>query len=106
MKMRRALAIAIVRAGAGRRRLRRSGAEVNEPPRRSTELPRPRDGNVAVQEELDAARRAGTLAAYDLFLARHRDHPLAAAARRERARIAAAGATEAGSSLHVGTSWG
>ena len=41
-------------------------------------------------EELDAARRAGTLAAYDLFLARHGDHPLAAIARRERARIARA----------------
>lgn len=64
------------------------GADVNDRPRRSTDLPRPRDGNVAVQEELDAARRAGTLAAYDLFLARHGDHPLAAAARLERSRIA------------------
>jgi hypothetical protein len=44
----------------------------------------PRDGNVAIQEELDAARRAGTVAAYDLFIARHPEHPLAAAARRER----------------------
>jgi len=50
----------------------------------------PRDPDIAVQEELDAARRAGTLAAYDLFLARHGDHRLAEAARRERARIAAA----------------
>ena len=48
-----------------------------------TSIP-PRDGNVAIQEELDAARRARSLAAYDLFLARHREHPLAAAARRER----------------------
>jgi len=55
---------------------------------RSTDQPRPRDGNVAIQEELDAARRAGTLEAFDLFLARHPDHPLAAAARRERAQIA------------------
>jgi hypothetical protein len=52
---------------------------------RSTDLPRPRDGNVAVQEELDAARRSGTIAAYDLFIARHPDHPLAETARRERA---------------------
>ena len=58
-------------------------------PLRSTELPRPRDGNIAVQEELDAARRAGTLAAYDMFLSRQGDHPLAQVARRERAAIAA-----------------
>jgi hypothetical protein len=62
-------------------------ADVNDPPRRSTDLPRPRDGNIAVQEELDAARKAGTIAAYDLFLARNPDHPLAEAARRERARL-------------------
>lgn len=51
-------------------------------------LPRPRDGNIAIAEELEAARRVRTLAAYDLFLARHPDHPLAEAARRERARLA------------------
>ncbi|WP_395613892.1 hypothetical protein [Allosphingosinicella sp.] len=50
-------------------------------------MPRPRDGDVAVQEELDAARRAGTIAAYDLFLSRQGDHPLAAVARRERAAL-------------------
>jgi hypothetical protein len=50
-------------------------------------MPRPRDGDVAVREELEAARRAGTRAAYDLFLARHGDHPLARIARRERARL-------------------
>jgi len=47
-----------------------------------------RDGNVAIAEELDAARRAGTIAAYDLFLARHPDHKLARTARRERLAIA------------------
>jgi hypothetical protein len=57
-------------------------------PVRSTELPRPRDGDIAVREELDAARRAGTVEAYDLFIARHRDHPLARVARRERAALA------------------
>jgi len=56
---------------------------------RSTELPPPRDGDIAVREELDAARAAGTVAAYDAFLARHPDHRLARSARRERARIAA-----------------
>ena len=39
-------------------------------------------------EELDAARGPRTLAAYDLFLARHADHPLAEIARRERAALA------------------
>lgn len=58
-------------------------------PGRSTDQPRPRDGNVAVRQELEAARRAGTLAAYDLFLARHGDHPLAETARGERAALAA-----------------
>ncbi|MGZ8359752.1 MAG: hypothetical protein ACXWUX_04465 [Allosphingosinicella sp.] len=47
-------------------------------------LPRARDGNVAIEQELDAARWAGTIAAYDLFIARHPDHPLAETARRER----------------------
>jgi hypothetical protein len=46
-----------------------------------------RDGNIAIQEELDAARRAGTVAAYDLFIARHPQHPLAATARAERAKL-------------------
>lgn len=65
-------------------------AEMRQPPRRSTDQPRPRDGNVAIRQELDAARRAGTLAAYDRFLERHPDHALAATARRERAALAAA----------------
>jgi hypothetical protein len=53
-------------------------------PRRSTDLPRPRDPEIAVREELDGARRARTVEAYDLFLARHGDHQLASLARRER----------------------
>jgi hypothetical protein len=63
------------------------GPAVNSHPRRSTELPLPRDGDIAVQEELDAARRAGTVAAYDLFIARHCDHRLTAIARRERTAL-------------------
>ena len=62
-------------------------AEPREP--RSTELPRPRDPALSARSELDAARRAGTIEAYDLFLARHFNHPLARVARRERAAIAA-----------------
>ena len=61
------------------------GAAMKEQrPRRSTELPRPLDPDVAVRQELAVARRTGTLAAYDLFIARHPDHQLAAVARRER----------------------
>ena len=51
-----------------------------------TSIP-PRDGNIAIQQELDAARRAGTLEAYDLFIARHPEHPLAETARQERRQI-------------------
>lgn len=47
-----------------------------------------RDGNIAIREELDAARKAGTLAAYDLFIARHPGHALIPTARAERRRIA------------------
>ena len=48
------------------------------------EMPRARDGNIAIQEELEAARRAASVEAYDLFIARHPDHPLAKVAREER----------------------
>ena len=58
-------------------------------PRRSEPMPLPRDGDAAVREELDAARRAGTREAYDLFIARHPDHPLTATAKGERERLAA-----------------
>jgi hypothetical protein len=47
-------------------------------------VPPARDGNVAIAQELEAARRAGTPESYDLFIARHPGHPLAAVARRER----------------------
>jgi hypothetical protein len=46
-----------------------------------------RDGNIAIREELDAARRAQTLAAYDLFIARHPQHALIPVAREERHRL-------------------
>jgi hypothetical protein len=63
------------------------GSDLDRHPRRSTDLPRPRDPDIAVREELDFARRAGTVVAYDLFIARHADHPLAAVARNERSRL-------------------
>lgn len=48
-----------------------------------------RDGNIAIAEELCAARAKATVAAYDLFIARHPEHPLARTARKERDRILA-----------------
>ena len=48
-----------------------------------------RDGNIPIEEELDAARKAGTVEAFDLFIARHPRHPLAETARRERAALIA-----------------
>lgn len=54
-------------------------------------VPPARDGNIAIRQELEAAREAATLEAYDLFIARHPDHPLAETARRERARLIARG---------------
>lgn len=59
------------------------------PQRCATEIRFPGDGNVAIREELDIARRAGTIEAYDLFIARQRQHPLARVARRERVALAA-----------------
>lgn len=51
------------------------------------DMQRARDGNVAIREEFDAARKAGTVAAYDRFIVRHPDHPLAKVAREERQRL-------------------
>ena len=46
-----------------------------------------RTGDVAIQEELDAARAAGSVAAYELFIDRHPGHPLQAVARAELERL-------------------
>ena len=53
----------------------------------SEEIIPARDGNIAIQEEFDAAKRAGTIAAWDLFIARHPKHPLVEQARAERAKL-------------------
>ena len=36
-----------------------------------------RDGNIAVREEFDAALAVGTVKAWELFILRHPEHPLA-----------------------------
>ena len=79
-----ALLAALALAGSG---APGAAAVKEQRPARSTDQPRPRDGNVAIQEELDAARRAGTREAYELFLRRHPGHPLADIARRELAHL-------------------
>ena len=56
-------------------------------PQASTRAAPARPAHIAVQEELDQARKAGTLEAYDLFLARHPDDALASIARAERRRL-------------------
>ena len=45
------------------------------------------DGNIAIAEELEQARRLNSIAAYDLFIARHPGHPLAAKAKEERNKL-------------------
>jgi hypothetical protein len=40
-----------------------------------------RDGNIAIREELDAAIRENTAAAFNLFILRHPDHELAETAK-------------------------
>ena len=57
-----------------------------QPPGPSAAAPA-RSGDIAIAEELDAARRQGSVAAFDLFLARHPSHPLAAVAVAERQRL-------------------
>ena len=46
-----------------------------------------RDPEIAVQEQLEMARAAGTVAAYELFIARYPGHPLQATARDELKRL-------------------
>ncbi len=74
------IAIAVASAASG---MSGQGPEMRRPPH----IAPARDGNIAIQQELDAARKAGTLAAYDLFIARHPSHPLAEVARKERKHL-------------------
>ena len=54
---------------------------------RAPSMPMARDPSAAVTEEYEAARRAGTREAFELFLARHPDDPLAEQARAELKRL-------------------
>ncbi len=46
-----------------------------------------RDGNIAIIEEFEAAKTKNTIAAYDLFIARHPDHELVAEAKKLRLNV-------------------
>ena len=48
---------------------------------------RARDGNIAIQEEFDAAAQADTVAAWELFIARHPEHELTPAAKERLAAL-------------------
>ncbi|MGM4872161.1 hypothetical protein AB7645_13145 [Bradyrhizobium sp. 956_D2_N1_5] len=50
-------------------------------------MPMARDPSAAVAEEYEAARRKGTREAFELFIARHGDDPLAEQARAELTRL-------------------
>jgi hypothetical protein len=76
------LAAALIAAGGAA-----MAQQSNGPPGSGGIMPSPRPGHFAELEELEAARRAGTLAAYDLFLARHPKSRYAEQARIERARL-------------------
>ncbi|MCK1393567.1 hypothetical protein [Bradyrhizobium sp. 1] len=54
---------------------------------RAPSMPVARDPSAAVAEEYEAARRKGTREAFDLFIARHGDDPLAEQARAELKRL-------------------
>jgi hypothetical protein len=56
-------------------------------PGHSPPMPAPRDGQVAVQEEFEAAAKANTSTAWDLFIRRHPDNPLTQRAKAARAAM-------------------
>jgi hypothetical protein len=64
-------------------------AAAEQPEKPQPPLPEPRDPEIAVREEYDAAIAADTVAALDLFIRRHPDHALAELARRELERLQA-----------------
>jgi hypothetical protein len=59
----------------------------NSPPGTGGPMRPARPGHIAEFEELQAARRTGSLAAYELFLARHPGSQYAAEAQVERAKL-------------------
>ncbi|MCK1594685.1 hypothetical protein [Bradyrhizobium sp. 164] len=65
----------------------KANAEDGSKAGRSPSTPMARDPAVAVAEEYEVARRKGTREAFELFIARHGDTPLAEQARAELKRL-------------------
>ncbi|MBR1162928.1 hypothetical protein JQ569_27475 [Bradyrhizobium elkanii] len=65
----------------------KANADDSGKPGRSPIMPMARDPAAAVAEEYEAARRKGTREAFELFIARHGDDPLAEKARSELKRL-------------------
>ncbi|MDA9389916.1 hypothetical protein ACVWW6_004248 [Bradyrhizobium sp. USDA 3311] len=65
----------------------KANADDNGKAIRAPSVPPARDPSAAVAEEYEAARRTGTREAFELFIARHGDDPLAAQARAELKRL-------------------
>ena len=65
----------------------KANADENGKAGRAPAMPMARDPAAAVAEEYEAARRKGTRAAFELFIARHGDDPLAEQARTELKRL-------------------
>ena len=60
----------------------------HRPPVAISQMAKPaRDGNIAIREEFDAALSTNSVAAWDLFIARHPKSPLLPQALAERARL-------------------
>ncbi len=56
-------------------------------PPRPAAAPLNQGGDITIRQEYEAARRARSVAALELFIARHPTHPLVPAARQEQAAL-------------------
>lgn len=65
----------------------KANADDNSKAGRAPSMPMARDPSAAVAEEYEATRRRGTREAFELFIARHGDDPLAEQARAELKRL-------------------
>ncbi|OAF01212.1 hypothetical protein AYJ54_29465 [Bradyrhizobium centrolobii] len=66
----------------------KANADERDKALRAPTVPPARDPSAAVAEEYEFARRKGTVEAFELFIARHGDDPLAEKARAELKRLA------------------
>lgn len=67
--------------------VRNAAADEAQPRKQNQSVPLARDANIAVKEEYEAARQQQTVQAFELFIARHPDDPLAEKARADLQRL-------------------